>query len=205
MHARRPALLALTVATAVAALAQAPATSHSPTGPAPATPVAPAAHAAAAPSGAPSLVWTKPAAWADVPPSSPMRKAQYKVPGAAGEAECAVFYFGAGQGGDPAANAQRWASQFTPPAGVKAEDNLKTSTIDVGGIKVTMVEVKGTYSGGGMMGQPSTPLANAMLLGAIAEGPDANWFFKLTGPEKTVADARAAFDGMIKSLKRAGT
>jgi hypothetical protein len=44
-----------------------------------------------------------------------------------------------------------------------------------------------------------------MLLGAVAEGPDANWFFKLTGPEITVEAQRAAFDGMIQSLRRKGS
>jgi hypothetical protein len=40
-----------------------------------------------------------------------------------------------------------------------------------------------------------------MLLGAIAQGPDANWFFKFTGPAGTVRAQRAAFEGMIRSLK----
>jgi hypothetical protein len=39
------------------------------------------------------------------------------------------------------------------------------------------------------------------LLGAVAPGPDANWFFKLTGPDKTVTAQRDAFIGMVKSLK----
>ena len=39
------------------------------------------------------------------------------------------------------------------------------------------------------------------LLGAIAEGPDANWFFKLTGPQKTVEENRATFAALIDSLK----
>ena len=32
-----------------------------------------------------------------------------------GEAECVVFYFGAGQYGDALANAERWAGQLAPP------------------------------------------------------------------------------------------
>jgi hypothetical protein len=40
-----------------------------------------------------------------------------------------------------------------------------------------------------------------MLLGAVAAGPDANWFFKSTGPQATVEAHRAAFEGMIASLK----
>ena len=39
-----------------------------------------------------------------------------------------------------------------------------------------------------------------MLLGAIAEGPDANWFFKVTGPEVTVKANQGAFEKMLQSL-----
>jgi hypothetical protein len=41
-----------------------------------------------------------------------------------------------------------------------------------------------------------------MLLGAIADGPDAKWFFRATGPQATLEAQRAAFDRMIRSLKR---
>jgi hypothetical protein len=41
-----------------------------------------------------------------------------------------------------------------------------------------------------------------MLLGAIAEGPDAKWFFRATGPRATLEAQRAAFDRMIRSIKR---
>jgi hypothetical protein len=40
-----------------------------------------------------------------------------------------------------------------------------------------------------------------MLLGAIARGPDANWFFKATGPQKTLEANRAAFEAMVRSLR----
>ena len=39
-----------------------------------------------------------------------------------------------------------------------------------------------------------------MLLGGIAQGPDAPWFFKLTGPEETLRGERAAFVAMLESL-----
>jgi hypothetical protein len=55
------------------------------------------------------------------------------------------------------------------------------------------------------MQQPKpAPIPNYMLLGAIAEGPDANWFFKLAGPEATVEGQRAAFEDLVGSFKRGG-
>jgi hypothetical protein len=132
-----------------------------------------------------------------------MRRAQYRAPGAAGAAECVVFYFGPGEGGDAKSNAERWASQFRPADGRSSEAAMKTSSLAVGNIKVLLVEVTGTYAGGMAMGGAApTEQPNYMLLGAIAEGPDANWFFKLTGPEATVRAQRAAFEQMIRSLRK---
>jgi hypothetical protein len=150
-----------------------------------------------------ALDWTVPSGWTPEKPSSSMRRAQYRVPGSAGDGECAVFYFGPGQGGDPMANAERWASQFTNPDGSPARGSMKTSEIDAGGLKVVLVEIAGTYSGGmTMTAEPAVPEPGYRLLGAIAPGPDANWFFKLTGPDATINAQRAAFVSMVRSLKR---
>lgn len=153
--------------------------------------------------GATGLTWTAPADWVAEAPSSRMRKAQYRVPGQAGEAECVVFYFGPGQGGDPATNAERWARQFTLADGSPGTAGMKVDSRKVGEIDVLTVEVAGTYQGGfGMGSQQEPPKPGHMLLGAIAEGPDANWFFKLTGPEATVAGERAAFEDLVGSIER---
>jgi hypothetical protein len=149
-----------------------------------------------------ALAWTVPSGWIVETPASPMRRAQYRVPGKAGDGECAVFYFGPGQGGDPMANAQRWAEQFTLADGSPAQNQLKTSELIVGGLKVFLVEVAGTYKGGmTMTAAPATPKPGYRLLGAVAPGPDANWYFKFTGPDRTVLDQKDAFTTMVKSLK----
>jgi hypothetical protein len=151
--------------------------------------------------GEQSLAWTAPDGWVAEPPANRMRRAQYRIPGLRGDAECVVFYFGPGQGGDARANAERWAAQFTNSDGTPSTGALKTRTSESGGMKVLLVETRGTYAGGAMSGNAGTQPGYA-LLGAIVEGPDANWFFKLTGPEATVAAQRAAFALMIGSLVR---
>src|SRR5688572_25195658 len=52
------------------------------------------------PAGVGGLSWTRPAEWKEEKPSSGMRQAQYRVSGSGGDAECVVYYFGAGEGGD---------------------------------------------------------------------------------------------------------
>ena len=152
-------------------------------------------------SGQAGLSWEAPADWTAEPPQNAMRKAQYRIPGSGGDAECVVFYFGPGQGGSPQQNAERWAGQFAQPDGTSPLEAMTTEQIDVDGIPVLLVEVSGTYSGGRMQG-PSLDLTDQMLLGAIAQGADANWFFKLTGPSPTVREQAEAFEKMIRSLRR---
>lgn len=153
--------------------------------------------------GSSGMSWIVPKGWIEEQPSSSMRRAQYRVPGTGGDGECAVFYFGPGQGGDPRSNAMRWAGQFVQPDGKSSEAATKTSEMKVGDIKVLLVETTGTYTGGMTMGmQPAPQKPGYALLGAVAEGPDSNWFFKFTGPEKTVQSQRGAFDALLKSLKK---
>jgi hypothetical protein len=79
---------------------------------------------------------------------------------------------------------------------------LKVRETRVADMAVLLVEVTGTYVGG-MDGGPAGPeRPDHMLLGAIAEGPDANWFFRATGPRATLEPQRAAFERLIRSIKR---
>ncbi len=149
-----------------------------------------------------ALIWDAPANWVVETPTSQLRRAQYKAPGPGGDAECVVYYFGPGEGGDPQSNAVRWAQQFRNAAGQPAMDSLKTSEMTVHDMRVTLVEASGAYQGGMGMGQPAAEKPDYMLLGAIAAGPDANWFFKFTGPRTTILAQRAAFQKMIESLRK---
>jgi len=127
-----------------------------------------------------------------------MRAATYIIPAAKGDSEggeCAVFER---LGGGVQANVDRWIGQFEKTDGAP---NQRKEVIN--GLPVTTVDVSGTFKGGGqMMGQSSGPKAGYRLLGAIAEGPDGEVFFKLTGPAKTIAAAQNEFQAMLKSLKK---
>lgn len=160
---------------------------------------------ASAGTGAAALAWTAPAGWVSEPPANSMRRAQYRIPAPGGDGECVVFYFGPGQGGAPMENAERWASQFSDAAGQPATATMKTRTEQVNGVQLLFVEAGGTYHAGSMMGMGQVVAKpDWALLGAVAEGADANWFFKFTGPKATVEAGRAAFEAMLRSVKRGG-
>ena len=122
----------------------------------------------------------------------PMRKATFKIPKAAGDAEDAELAVSAASGGvEP--NVKRWEGQF-------GDAKAKTEARTVNGLKVTVVEIKGKFSAGGM-GQPATTKPDQMLLGAIVDTGDRQHFFKMTGGEKTVSAARKDFDKFVATFR----
>ena len=145
------------------------------------------------------IQWIAPAHWKAQPPR-PMRAATYAVD----EAECAVYYFGRGQGGGVQQNLDRWVGQFDQPGGKPSKDVAQVRTETVSGLKVTSVDVSGTYTGaGGPMAQARSSKPGYRLLGAIVEAPQGSVFFKFTGPAKTIAAHRKEFEDTLKSLRRA--
>lgn len=146
------------------------------------------------------ITWVDPPAFKRVPPSNPMRKASFVVPKADGDTEdgeLTVFYFGPGQGGSIDANVDRWVKQFgeVKPSDVKRADR------EANGLRQHTVELdSGTFSGGMGMG-PSSPKPNYGLVGGIVETPSGAYFFKMTGPSKTVKKAKADFYALLDSIK----
>lgn len=142
----------------------------------------------------------RPADWAWITPSSPMRKAELAPPGIDGgvPAEVTFFYFGPDQGGSVDANIQRWVGQFQ---GGAETTNAMQRVEQYGPTKVTFVTASGTFNSG-MPGGPTTPLSEYSLLGAILEGTQGNVFVKMTGPAAAVSAASESFETMIE---KAGT
>jgi hypothetical protein len=124
-----------------------------------------------------------------------MRKATYKIPKVEDDAEDAELSVSQAGGGVDA-NIKRWSSQFD------GSPEMKVSHRDVGSLSVTVVEGHGTFNGGGMPGGPAAaPKRGWALLAAIVESAEPPYFFKLTGPDKTVKAARADFDAFVASFK----
>src|SRR5262249_11726880 len=134
--------------------------------------------AAGSGTGRTGLTWTTPKGWVSEPVTSSMRRAQYKIPGPGGAGECVVFYFGPGQGGDAETTAGGGPARSEHPDASPRRRALNTRRVDSTGTRVMLPETPGPYRGG-MPGGPAAPTRpDYMLLGAIARGPDANWFFK---------------------------
>jgi len=153
------------------------------------------------PAEAGGLTWSAPEKFVRRAPKSTMRVAEYGL-SKAPDAELGVFYFGPDQGGSVEANMTRWIGQFTQADG--SETKAKRSERDVKGVTVSLVEATGMFGGGmAMPGAPQpTAQPDAMLLGAIAKGPDGSVFFKLTGPRDSLEAARSDFDALIGTIQK---
>lgn len=151
----------------------------------------------ASPAKPSEVVYEAPAAWQKVENPNPMRKATFKIPRAEGDSEDAELSVSQA-GGSVDANVQRWAGQFER----NKDDQVARKQMKVGDLDVTVVELHGTFAGGGMPGAPSAgPKTNWAMLGAIVETQGSLTFFKLTGPEKTVQSAKPAFDKFIEGFR----
>lgn len=142
-------------------------------------------------------------AWTDLGPSG-MRQAEFAYGPMAGEADSAtltVYYFGPEQGGGVEANLQRWVGQMELAADVVPSRVEET----VDGMKLHVIDVKGTYNvSSGMMSGPTTAKEGYLMSAAVLEGPEGSVFFKLTGPEQTAGEMVGSFKKMMQKIEKAG-
>jgi hypothetical protein len=83
-----------------------------------------------------------------------------------------------------------------------AVKDAKQITFETGGLKMTTVDVSGTYVAETAPGSGSFHNNPAYRLrAAVVETPSGSYFVKLVGPEKTVAQWNDSFISYIKSFE----
>jgi hypothetical protein len=150
------------------------------------------------------LRFAVPSAWTRVPAPSDVRAAQWRIPRGAPDAtdgELVLFFFGKGKGGGVQENLDRWYTQVTEPDGRPSRDAGVVMIRTVNGLRVTSLDLPGTYRPSPMGGGATEPRPGSRLLAAVIEGDDGPWFFRAVGPDATVAAAKAGFDAMLGSVE----
>lgn len=149
-----------------------------------------------------------PEGWERKQPKINFIEHEFEVPAAEGdERPGRVTVMGAG--GSIEDNIKRWYGQFRQPDGGDSADAAKVEQKKIAGQEVTLVDVAGTYldkPGGPFAGGKTIERDDYRMLAAIIETTQkgkktGNYFIKLIGPRKTIADNQKAFDAMIESLK----
>jgi hypothetical protein len=156
------------------------------------------------PPAAGSLAYAAPKSWQTRPAASSMRVAEFVIPRAAGDAEdgeLVVYYFGAGAG-TVDANIDRWISQMQQPDGSSTKDKAKRSSQTVNGLKVTTVDVGGTYVAEMRPGAAEHfNKPGFRLRAAVVETPRGPYYIKMTGPAATIGAEEAAFAAFLGSIR----
>ena len=151
------------------------------------------------------LRYKAPDGWVKEQTTSSVRVAQYKLPKTEGDPEDALlvlYFFGATQGGAVQANIDRWISQMQQPDGSASKDKAKTETSNVNGLKITSVDVSGTYTAEMAPGTPGQRNdANYRMRAAVIETPKGNYFLKLVGPTKTMGTWEQSVTDFVKSFE----
>ena len=159
---------------------------------------------AASAAAQPGLRLDPPEDWIEEPAASPMRVAQFRLPRVAGDpedGELVVFYFG-GSGGTIEANLQRWIGQMEQPDGRSSFEVASTTAFDANGLDVTLLDVPGTYVAAVRPGAAERfDKPDFRLLAAVVDTPAGPWFFRLTGPARTVARWDASFGAFLRSAR----
>ncbi|MEM7165445.1 MAG: hypothetical protein AAF581_08275 [Planctomycetota bacterium] len=135
------------------------------------------------------------------PVAAGIRKAVYTLPevkDGQGSAELVVFHFKGGAG-SVEANLARWRSQMRKPEGLSDDEHCIFSKQKVDGLPVTIAEIRGDYAGDPRNPEKVTP--GVMMLSAIVETDNGNYFIRTTGPEKTMQAHKEAWYKMVLTIK----
>jgi hypothetical protein len=149
-----------------------------------------------------------PSNWKRQNPSNKLRLYQMLIPKVEGDkddAEFVVFFFGKDGGGGTEDNIKRWKTQFIAPEGKTLDEVSKLDKYKVGtAANVVCLDISGTFK---YKNPPFSPTAkeerkeNFRRFNVIFDTDQGAYFITLTGPTKTMAKNKEAFDGWIKAFK----
>jgi len=126
---------------------------------------------------------------------------EFSIPPAEGdENEARLTIMNAG--GSIEANIQRWVGQFSQQDGGSTAERTKSEETTVAGCTVHIVDISGTFADRRGPFAPAVKRPKYRMLAAIVETKNVgNYFFKLVGPQKTMAANEEKFKKMIGSLE----
>ena len=138
-----------------------------------------------------------PEGWIEETPSNQMRIGQVRLPRADGDSADGEMSISPAMG-TLEANVKRWSEQFTE----KPEPVLTKK--QVGSFQVTLVDLEGTFTGGGgPMAKASAPAPGTKMVGAILRipGSEQMLFIKAWGPKATLEKWRPSIEQFVGTLR----
>ncbi|MCU0702960.1 MAG: hypothetical protein MUF18_03110 [Fimbriiglobus sp.] len=145
-----------------------------------------------------------PATWKAEKPANLLRSHQFKLPSDDKTYADAELTVSPKSSDDVTKNFDKWKTQFTPPDGKKVEDVTKTSSFEVSGVKVHVLDVSGTWK---YKERPFDPKSKEEIkpeyraVWVIVVGKDDTTHLRLSGPQAVVGKHYAEFEKWLKGLK----
>jgi len=143
-----------------------------------------------------------PNGWIQEAPKSSMRLAQFKLPSNENQysdAELSVFN---SIGGSVQENLDRWYNQFEQEDGVLSKQKARVRDFSIGDMNITITDLKGIFTGGGMPMSQSIRKKNYRLLAAIVQTSNEIYYFKLIGHEVVISNWAITFGEFIGNLRQ---
>lgn len=143
-----------------------------------------------------------PDGWIQETPQSSMRLTQFKLSSKDSEyndAELSVFN---AIGGTTQDNLDRWYKQFDQIDGIPSKQKARVRDFSIAGMKITITDLKGIFTGGGMPMSPLVRKENFRLLAAIVETTNEKYYFKLIGHENVLNYWAVSFGEFIGNLRQ---
>ena len=151
-----------------------------------------------------SLTYDKPSDWALAESNNQAVVARFIVPRVEGDsedAECVLLSFTEEEiSGEE--KLEQWNKQMLQPDDRPSEELATTTSYDLQGMKVTIIDVPGIYS---PTVHPNSKMRyykrGFRLKAAVIESSERLIFFKLTGPDRTVTHWNTAFSQLLDSIR----
>lgn len=143
-----------------------------------------------------ALQFTAPEGWTRQQPRSQFVQAEFTLPKAEGDERNGRLTVSIA-GGSIDDNVNRWRGQF----GEKPEKDAREEQ-DIAGLKVTVVDLAGTYNDQPGPFAPGVQREGYRMLAAIVPVDDQLHFIKAYGPAKTMAEHEDAFHAFLQSMKK---
>ena len=136
-----------------------------------------------------------PDGWTRKQPRSQFVAAEFALPKAEGDESDGRLTLSLA-GGSVEENVKRWRGQF----GGKPEKDVQQAQ-EIGGLKVTLVDLAGTFNDQPGPFAPGVQRAGYRMLAAIVPVGEQLHFIKAYGPQKTMSDHEDAFHAFLQSLQ----
>jgi len=129
--------------------------------------------------------------------------AYFSLPRAVGDpedGELFVYYFGSNDG-IIEENLERWTNQMLQPDERLSSDVATTTSFEVANMAITVLDVPGIYAAEVQVGSAMRYYKRGYkLLVAVVETPTGPYFFKMTGPGRTVSEHESRFNALLASV-----